>query len=558
MKSERLSGLPVSQGIAAGQVFLFIQEEPRRPAETAAAGGEERQLQLLEQARRRALDELNALAARFDRTEQEKADIFKAHLEILNDPCMLEEIQRKIREERQSCELAVWDAYQNILDVFAEMDDAVFLGRSADMRDVRDRLLRCCAGRPEPDLSLLDHPVILMAKELAPSDTACLPREYVLGIVTEEGGATSHTAILARSCGIPAVLGADGLMEAAASARMAVVDALTGTVLLDPDGETLAAYEERRAKWLRGRETDARFLGKRAVTLDGTEVLTEINLGSVADAYSKEASYADGAGLLRTEFLYMGAADLPDEEAQYQAYSEILQAFGTRPVILRTLDIGGDKSLPYLELPKEENPFLGLRALRFCFEKEALFRTQLRAAYRASVRGSLWIMFPMVGSVEDFRRAKQICLEVQRELEEEGVPFRRDVKLGIMIEIPSIALMADQAARETDFASIGTNDLCQYTCAADRLNPAVAPYYRPRDPGLLRLIRYVARAYAAEGKPVGVCGELASDPGMAPVLAGLGIRTLSMSGGALGAVRRALSEKTLGDMEAEAERMLCL
>lgn len=553
-----MNGLPVSQGIAIGRAFLYSQEEPERPTGTIRAGEEEQQLRLLEQSEQKAREELEAGIARFDQSQQEKADIFSAHLEILNDPCMLEGIQQRIRDEHSTCEKAVWDTYQEILDAFADIEDPVFKGRAADMKDVRNRLLRCCAGRPAPDLSLLDHPVILLAKDLSPSDTACLPREYVLGIAAEVGGATSHTAILARSCGIPAVLGVEGLMAATAPEQTVIVDALNGRVFLEPDPDTLAAYEGSRTAWLRAQKADARFLERRAVTLDGTEILTEVNLGSVADAYSKAAACADGAGLLRTEFLYMGAKELPDEETQYQAYAEILQAFGDRPVILRTLDIGGDKHLPYLELPKEKNPFLGLRALRFCFANEELFRTQLRAAYRASVRGNLWIMFPMVGSMDDFRRARQICQEVQEELETRNLPFRRDVKLGIMIEIPSIALMADQVAKETDFASIGTNDLCQYTCAADRLNPAVAAYYQARNPGLLRLIRYVAEAYAAEGKPVGVCGELAADPETAPVLVGLGIRTLSMSGGALGSVRRALAGKSLKDMQSEAQRLMQL
>lgn len=556
MKCNRLKGLPVSQGISIGPVFVYSKEEMHRLTGTITAGAVEGHLQLLAQGEQRAREELEAGIARFREAEPEKADILSAHLEILNDPCVMESIQQKVREELLCWEQAVWDAYQEVLAMFAELEDPMFQGRAADLKDVRDRLLRCCAGKPEPDLSLIDRPVILVAKDLAPSDTACLPKALVLGIATELGGATSHTAILARAGGIPAVLGVEGLLTAVQNGQMAVVDALNGTIYPEPDEELLADYERRRTDWLSVQAEDEAFLEKPAATADGTPILTEVNLGGIGDAYTKAAVCADGVGLLRTEFLYMGAKTLPDEEYQHQAYAQVLQAFGDRPVILRTLDIGGDKQLPYLALPKEENPFLGLRALRFCLANEPLFRTQLRAAYRASVRGNLWIMFPMVGSIEDFRLAKRICMDVCRELEEEGIPFRRDVKLGIMIEVPSIALTADLAAKETDFASIGTNDLCQYVCAADRMNSEVGAYYRTRDPGLLRLIRHVAEAYAAEGKPVGVCGELAADPEMAQVLVGLGIRTLSMNGAALGRVRRAIAEKTLAEMQAQALQLL--
>lgn len=556
MRCDCLSGIPVSQGIAYGPAFLYCPEAPQRKTGGIAAGGEQAELDRLNEAVKSARGELEGRIAQFTRQGREKTEIFGAHLEILDDPCMTDGIKQRIAEEHICCEQAIWDTYQEILDAFADIEDPVFRERAADLTDVRNRLLRCCEGRPEPDLSRLKEPMILIARDLTPSDMTCLPQDAVLAIATEIGGGASHTAILARAWGIPAVLGVEGLTGGVQPGQTVIVDAEKGCVIANPGEEVLADYRKRQADWLRDREESQGYLGREAVTLDGTRILTEINLGSVEDAHSEAAAWADGVGLLRTEFLYMESEVLPDEETQYQTYGEILRAFGSRPVILRTLDIGGDKRLPYLELPKEDNPFLGLRALRFCFAHEELFRIQLRAAYRASVHGNLWIMFPMVTDLEDFRRAKKLCLQVQRELEEEGVPFRRDVRLGIMIEIPAIALMADLAARETDFASIGTNDLCQYVCAADRLNSAVAPYYNPKNPGLLRLLAQVAKAYADAGKPVGVCGEMASDPRSAPILVGLGIRCLSMSGASLGGVRRALSQSSLEEMQRQAEKLL--
>lgn len=555
MSAERLTGLSVSRGIACAEIFRFDRREPTAPENTVCEAAAEEELARARRAETAARGELERRIAALDADKTENAALFRAHLEILDDPYMREQVDVGILAGK-SCETSIWDAYAEILAVLENTDDPVFRERAADMKDVRGRLLRCAAGRPEADLSALDRPVILVARELAPSDTACLPREYVMGIATEAGGATSHTAILARSCGIAAVLGVEGLMESAVDGRFAIVDAMAGEVILEPSETERAEYERKRDEWRSQHESDQRYLSRRAMTRDGVEILTEVNLGSVADARSQAAKAADGAGLVRTEFLYMQSRSLPDEQTQYEAYAGILKEFGSRPVILRTLDIGGDKSLSYMELPREDNPFLGLRALRLCFSNEELLRTQLRAAYRASVHGDLWIMFPMVSSIQEFRKAKQLCRQVQQELETEKTAFRSDVKLGIMIEIPSIALAADLAAEETDFASIGTNDLCQYTCAADRTNPAVEPYYRADNPGFLRLIRHVADCYLAAGKPLGVCGEMASDPTMAPILVGLGIRCLSVNAASLGQMRRVLSERSVSDMRTEAEALL--
>lgn len=552
MKSERIIGIPVSRGIGIGPVLVFQPYKPKRSerkAESAAAEAE-----ALASGMTRAEAEL---AARIEKCEagSPEAEILDAHPEILHDPCLAEDIQARI-DGGLCCAASVWDAYQAMIDMLLEVEDPVFRDRAADMVDVRNRLLRCCEGLQEMDFSALREPIVLVANELTPSDTISLPRDMLVAIAAETGTNTSHAAILARSWGIPAVLGAPGLMEAARDCEGAIVDAVDGLVIFDPDEATAVRYITRKQDMNAEAAADAAAVRQPVVTTDGVAVATEINVGKIEDIEAEAAGYADGVGLFRSEFLFMQAEQLPDEETQYRAYSKVLKAFGERPVILRTLDIGGDKELSYFSLPKEENPFLGLRALRLCFAHEDIFRTQLRAVCRASAEGNLWLMFPMVSSLDDFRRAKAILRDVQDELKAEGVSYDPQMKVGVMIETPAIALVAEAAARETDFASIGTNDLCQYTCAADRMNTTVAPYNAPENPGFLRLVAQIARAYAQEGKPLGVCGELAADPRLGPVLVGMGIRALSVNSASLGAVRRNLSGKSCADMAALSERVL--
>lgn len=552
MKSERVAGIPVSRGIGIGPVFLFQPYEPKRSEKKAESAAVEAEVLASGMAQAEA-----ELTARIEKCEagSPEAEILDAHMEILHDPCLAEDIQARI-DSGVCCAASVWDAYQAMIDMLLEVEDPVFRGRATDMVDVRNRLLRCCEGLQETDFSALREPTVLVANELTPSDTISLPRDMLVAIAAETGTNTSHAAILARSWGIPAVLGVPGLVAAAQNREGAIVDAVDGAVIFDPDEETLALYAARRQNMNAEAAADAAAVRQPVVTTDGVAVATEINVGKIEDIETDAAGYADGVGLFRSEFLFMQAEQLPDEEAQYRAYSKVLKAFGERPVILRTLDIGGDKELSYFSLPKEENPFLGLRALRLCFAHEDIFRTQLRAACRASAEGNLWLMFPMVSSLDDFRRAKAILRDVQNELGAEGISCDPQMKVGIMIETPAIALMAEAAARETDFASIGTNDLCQYTCAADRMNTTVAPYNAPENPGFLRLVAQIARAYTQEGKPLGVCGELAADPRLGPVLVGMGIRSLSVNGASLGSVRRNLSGKSCADMAALSEQVL--
>jgi phosphotransferase system enzyme I (PtsI) len=395
---------------------------------------------------------------------------------------------------------------------------------------------------------------------LLPSDTASLDRGRVLAIITEAGGPTSHSAIIARSYGIPAVLGIEGLLATLEKSKTesAAVDAESGEVFLNPDAELAAKFSERRKMFIKKREEALRFLGVEARTKDGVRVELGLNIGKVDDKELEGEAYTDFSGLFRTEFLFMGRDKLPGEDEQYEVYRKVLERYGERPVSLRTLDIGGDKPLSSMELPREDNPFLGNRALRLCFTHPEIFKTQLRAALRASVHGNLWLMLPMVGSIDDIRKAKKYINEVRAELTEKKIPFNKNFKTGIMIEIPAIAMIADLAAAEVDFASIGSNDLCQYLCAADRINPAVSAYYQSYHPGLFRMIGNVVAAFNKAGKPISVCGELGGDAVAAPLLIGLGLRKLSMGFASVAELKRVLAGLSLGEAEALAKKALVL
>ncbi len=539
-------GNPVSEGIAVGKAYLYQPyvpqvtegEIPEDQAPAAVARYEE----LLEGAKQ----ELAAIRDRLEKAgDGDKAKIFTAHQDILFDVAMDEEIRDKITYDFMTPEWAIHKVYEKFIKILNKAKDDLIRERVADMRDVKNRLLRIAAGVPEKNLAALGEPVIVVAHDLLPSDTATLDRKNVLALVTEIGGATSHSAIIARSYEIPALLGVDGAMENLSHGQEIAVDAVEGLLVADPSGEVKADFAQKREAFLKRREEEKKFLGVEPRMADGTLLPVHLNVGSANDQELAAEKYTDGVGLFRTEFIYMGKEQLPTEDEQYEIYKKVLTAFGDRPVTIRTLDIGGDKKLQCMELPVEENPFLGNRALRLCFSMPEVFLTQLRAALRASVHGNLWIMFPMVGSMDDIRRAKAFVQQAKDQLDAQGVPYSPDVKLGIMVEIPSIALVADLAAKEVDFASIGTNDLTQYSTAVDRMNPALREYYQSYHPALFRLIGYVVESFAKEGKPVSVCGEMGGDPYAAAVLAGLGMSKLSMGSASVARIKKMLSGLTM-------------
>lgn len=550
---KEFSGISGSDGVAIGPVLVY------RPAELTVGQcfvgiSVQQQLEAYTDIKRRAVDELSALKAKLSDGNAEQAAIFEAHQDILDDVVMDNEIRTIVSSGEKPLDEAISCVYNQYAAIMDGMGDPVFKERAKDIEDVCSRLIRICSGK-DASLPEIKEPSILAAADLLPSDTASLNRNMILAIVTEKGGQTSHSAIIARSYGIPALLGVGAFLNEIDNGQTLVVDACDGVLIAEPDAPTLDAYAEKSAAYRKRAEITAKYLDKDAVMRDGTRIDLTLNIASGSEDELAYAQFADGVGLFRTEFLFMGRADLPNEEEQVDKYSRVLTAFGDKPVILRTLDIGGDKQTPCLDLPQEENPFLGKRALRLCFDQRDIFKTQLRAALRASVCGRLWLMLPMVGSMDDIYRAKGVLAEVKAELDRDGIAYAPDVKLGIMIEIPSIALLADRAAEEVDFASIGSNDLCQYLMAADRLNPEVSEYYQSCNPAMFRLIGYVAKAFAARNKPVSLCGELGGNARVAVLLVGLGLRKLSMGADALPRVKESLSLVSMEEAEAAAKKV---
>lgn len=555
--AKTLNGNPVSAGIAVGTPYFYEAFIPAEHPAVITADQVPAQKEIYENALLAAGRELEALVCRMQRQDPEKSKIFEAHQDILNDVAMKEDILQSI-DSLSSAFAAVQQVFESYIALMQQVEDATIQERAMDLKDVCSRLLRCLEGKAEQDLAALDEPVILVVHDLLPSDSARLRPDRVLAIVGETGGPTSHSAIIARSYGIPAVLGVADAMKYAGAKGPWIVDAQSGSLYLEPTAPQLEEYEKKREAFRQEQLLLADWLPRKAQTKDGVRVETELNLGRMTCAEKDAAPYCDGVGLLRTEFLYMGRPDLPGEEEQTAFYSQVLRQFAGRPVTIRTLDIGGDKKLDSMELPKEENPFLGNRALRLCLQHTDLFKTQLRACLRASTAGNLWLMFPMVGSVQDFRRAKAVLEQAKQELDVEKIPYDANIKVGIMVEIPSIALMADKAAQEADFASIGTNDLTQYTMAADRMNPALSEYCKMYNPPVFRLIDQVVRAFHAAGKPVGVCGEMGGDPFGCLVLAGLGIDKLSMGLSHLALVKKNLAQLPMAELRQIANKILNL
>lgn len=551
LNKKNIIGNPVSEGIAIAKAYKYYPLNLEVNEAFFQKEMLEERLVAYKTTMEKGKEELQQLIAKFHQEDEDKAKIFLAHQEILDDEDLLEEIEMAITEEY--CEPD--SAFERVFNFFAEMlkkvDDPLIAGRAADLYDVKNRLIRIYQGKEEKKLSDLEEDVIVIAHDLFPSDTANLDRNHVKGIVTEIGGDNSHTAILARSYGIPAILGVENAMEIIEQNIMLGMDAVKGNILLNPDEEECAILTEKEKAFEEKRKLEALYLEKPAVMKDGTSIGVGINVGT--PDYDVARNAYDFIGLFRTEFLYMENTHFPTEEEQFLAYKKILQNAGDKPVTLRTLDIGGDKSLPYMELPKEENPFLGKRALRLCLDEQELFRTQIRAALRASVYGKLQIMFPMVGRMEDIYRAKAFVEAIKNELRNEEYSFDENVKLGIMIEIPSIAMIADMAAEVVDFASVGSNDLTQYVCAADRMNPQITEYYENYSPAMLRILGCIFDAFEKKGKPVSVCGEMAGNPKAAVLLAGLGAKKLSMTADSVPRVKAALAQVTYEEAKQMAE-----
>ncbi|GBF75683.1 phosphoenolpyruvate--protein phosphotransferase [Paenibacillus sp. 598K] len=522
----------------------------------------EAELALLQQARSRSEAELLALAERTRATlGEEQAGILSGQAKFLADPAFYPPMEKKIREEGVSAREAVQAIVTHTAGRFEALNNPYMQERAADIRDLGQRLLsQLSEDGGGVRLSDIREEVILVAHDLAPSDTVQLDKRYILAFVTRAGGKTSHTSLLARSLGIAAVVGAGEAVGDIADGDQLIVDGDEGVIIVQPDEATLAEYRQRQtAAEYEARELEA-YLGQPAISRDGVTVELAANIGTVQEAEAAAELQAEGIGLYRTEFLFMEAKQLPSEEEQTAAYRAVAERMAGKPVIIRTLDIGGDKALPYLQLPREDNPFLGYRAIRIGLDRKELLLTQLRAILRASAYGQLKIMFPMISGLSEWRQARALYEQARAELEAEGVAIASpdELEVGIMVEIPSAALQADRLAREVDFFSIGTNDLVQYTLAVDRMNEHVAYLYDYFHPAVLQLIRRVIDAAHHEGKWAGMCGGMAGDPLAAPLLLGLGLDEWSMDAGAIVRIKRALASLDSGACRQLADELLAL
>ncbi len=521
-----VQGKGVSAGVGIGPLYFY--QRAKTTITRATDADPEAEWARFKGAQTAAIEQLGALAetARADAGD-EAALLFETHQMMAEDLDYEEAVEALVRGQHLNAEAAVADTAARFAAMFAAMDDAYMQARAADVRDVSRRILRALTGTAEGGIDA-PGPALVAADDLAPSETVQLDKAKILGFVTAGGSASSHTAILARTMGIPAVVGVGGALKPEFEGRTAIIDGTTGAVIIDPDDETRARMEKKREEQLRLQRLLESLKGQENVTKDGRTVRIYCNIAAPEDVPAVLAADGGGIGLFRSEFLYLGAAEAPGEEEQFLAYKRVLEAMDGREVIIRTCDIGADKNVGYFDLPKEENPALGLRGLRLCLAKPALFRTQLRALYRASAYGRLAIMLPMVTGVWEVREAKKLCEAAVAELKAEGIPIAEKVPLGIMIETPAAALMSDRLAAEVDFFSCGTNDLTQYTLACDRQNNDLGRFYDPHHPAVLRLLKLVADNAHRAGIWVGVCGELAADLEMTETFLALGIDELSV------------------------------
>lgn len=543
-----IKGIAASNGIAIAKAFKLI--EPELTVVKSTISDVEAEINLYKEALVKTTEELQKIKVKAAQNlSEEEAAVFDAHINMANDPELLSQTTDKIKTENVNASYAFDEVSNMFIMMFESMDNEYFRERAADIKDIKKRILAHLLGVKVNDPSTIDEQVVIIAEDLTPSDTAQLDRNFVKGFATNIGGRTSHSAIMARSLEIPAVVGTKTVLEDVKDGDMIILDGLEGNVIVNPSAEQLAHYEEVATSYEAQKAEWAKLKNEKTVSKDGQHVELAANIGTPKDVEGVLANGGEAVGLYRTEFLYMGRDNFPTEEEQFEAYKAVLEAMGDKPVVVRTLDIGGDKELPYLHLPKEMNPFLGYRAIRLCLDDTDLFRTQLRALLRASAYGKLRIMFPMIATLNEFRSAKALLLEEKAKLVAEGVTVSEEIEVGMMVEIPSAAVLADQFAKEVDFFSIGTNDLIQYTMAADRMNEKVSYLYQPYNPSILRLVKMVIDAAHKEGKWTGMCGEMAGDQTAIPLLLGLGLDEFSMSATSILPARSLISKLSKAEMQ---------
>ncbi|EAE6311903.1 phosphoenolpyruvate--protein phosphotransferase [Listeria monocytogenes] len=553
--SKELKGIAASDGIAIAKAYLLV--EPDLSYEKTEVTDVESEVKRFESALEVSRTELSMIREKAAKDlGEDKAQIFDAHLLVLNDPELTGPIEESIKNSKTNAETALQETTDMFIGMFESMDNEYMRERAADIKDVRKRVLSHLLGVTIPNPALIDEEVVVVAADLTPSDTAQLNRNFVKGFVTDIGGRTSHSAIMARSLEIPAVVGTKEVTASVAKNDIVIIDGLEGNVIIHPTEEQIAHYEKIKSDFALQQAEWDKLKNEKTVSKDGVHVELAANIGTPNDLEGVISNGGEAVGLYRTEFLYMGRDNFPTEEEQFEAYKAVVSGMDGKSVVVRTLDIGGDKTLPYLELPEEMNPFLGFRAIRLCFANEELFRTQLRALLRASVYGNLKIMFPMIATVNEFRQARDILLDEKAKLKAAGTEVSDSIELGIMIEIPAAAVLADQFAKEVDFFSIGTNDLIQYTMAADRMNERVSYLYQPYNPSILRLVKMVIDASHKEGKWTGMCGEMAGDQTAVPLLLGLGLDEFSMSASSILKSRSLIKRLDQSEMVKLAEEAL--
>jgi len=547
-----LKGIAASQGIAIAKVYKL--EQPVLKIVQISANPEE-ELKKLDSAFTKTIADIEQIKEVASKTlAEEELAIFDAHLMMIGDPEFRASIENEITSNSVNAEYAADCVSKMMISMFESMDDEYMRARAADIKDVSFRLLCNITGNEIPNLSTLNEPVVVVAKDLTPSDTGSLNKEFAKGFATEIGGRTSHSAIMARSLEIPAIVGVNEILNTLKSGDLVILDAINGEVITEPTEEQIAEYTKRAEEFLANKEALKALKDKPSVSVDGHRVELVGNIGSPADVDAVNANGGEGVGLFRTEFLYMKSEnDFPNEDMQFAAYKSVLEGMNGKQVVIRTLDIGGDKKLSYFQFEEEMNPFLGVRAVRFCLSRKDIFRVQLRALLRASAFGKLCIMFPMIATVAEFREAKAVYDEERAKLIAEGVTVG-DVQVGIMIEIPAAAVLADQLAKEADFFSIGTNDLIQYSMAADRMSQPVSYLYQPLNPSVLRLIKMAIDGAHKEGKWCGMCGEMAGDELAAPILLGLGLDEFSMSATSILPARKIINSLSYAKMKELAEK----
>lgn len=552
--SKLIKGIAASDGVAIAKAYLLVEPDLTfdKNEKVTDVEGEVAKFNNAIEASKVELTKIRNNAE--VQLGADKAAIFDAHLLVLDDPELIQPIQDKIKNENANAATALTDVTTQFVTIFESMDNEYMKERAADIRDVSKRVLSHILGIELPNPSMIDESVVIVGNDLTPSDTAQLNKEFVQGFATNIGGRTSHSAIMSRSLEIPAIVGTKSITQEVKQGDMIIVDGLNGDVIVNPTEDELIAYQDKRERYFADKKELQKLRDADTVTVDGVHAELAANIGTPNDLPGVIENGAQGIGLYRTEFLYMGRDQMPTEEEQFEVYKEVLEAMNGKRVVVRTLDIGGDKELSYLNLPEEMNPFLGYRAIRLCLAQQDIFRPQLRALLRASVYGKLNIMFPMVATINEFREAKAILLEEKENLKNEGHDISDDIELGIMVEIPATAALADVFAKEVDFFSIGTNDLIQYTLAADRMSERVSYLYQPYNPSILRLVKQVIEASHKEGKWTGMCGEMAGDETAIPLLLGLGLDEFSMSATSILKARRQINGLSKNEMTELANR----